>query len=102
METNKENNNRTELKNKVLKAYAKKGLGIDRVIADEDFSDEDRLYASKRMIFRIEDISEKERAISNVLKLIGQANIDSHFDDDKEGSIKKIESLQEILIYLQA
>ena len=94
--------NKTELKNKVLKSYAIKGLSIENVISGEDFTEEERLYASKRMIFRIEDISEKERAIISVLKLIGEANIDSHLDDDKENAKRKIGELQEILIYLQA
>ena len=93
--------NKSQLRIKILQAYAKKGLGIENVMADEQITDEERIYATKRMIFRIEDVFEKEKAIANILKLIGEANIDSHFEDDKEKSIKKIETLHEILIYLQ-
>lgn len=99
METNKES--KAELKNKVLRAYAMKGLSIENVISGSELTEEEMTYASKRMIFRIEDIFEKEKAISSVLKLIGEANIDSQFEEDKTKFLEKISILGEILIYIQ-
>jgi len=93
---------KNELTKKVLQAYMKKGLSIESVIADEQMEEEDKHYAKKRMIFRIEDIFEKEKTITSVLKLIGEANIDSQFEEDKTKFEERIKVLGEILIYIQA
>ena len=52
------------------------------------------------MIIKIEDISEKEKAITDVFRLIGEISVEDSFeesDDNKE----KIQILNDILIYIQ-
>ena len=92
---------KTDLRNKILYAYLKSELDIKSVIKSfESFTEEEKEYAESRMIIKIEDISEKEKAITDVFRLIGEISVEDSFeesDDNKE----KIQILNDILIYIQ-
>jgi hypothetical protein len=91
-----------DLQKKILSNFINKGLTIRNVVADDpDFDDEEKEYSSSMMIFKVEDISDKEKAIQNVLEILGELSVDSSFDDSDEIK-KRIEKLQDVLIFVQS
>lgn len=91
-----------KIQQKVLETYILKGLSVKNIVSDiSDFNEDEKEYASKRMVFKIEDLSEKEKAVFNVLQLLGDLGVEDSFEESEETK-EMIKKLQEILMFIQS
>ena len=92
------------LRRKILQAYLGNNLNILSIIDSdlmyEPLTTDEKEYVSKKMILKIEDITEKEKAIASVLKLLGEENMELNFEESEERK-ERIKILGEILIFIQ-
>ena len=85
-----------------MEMYMLKNLTIKDIISESNnLTEEEIEYASKRIIFKIEDLKDKEKAIFDTLQLLGELSVDDSFDETDDTK-KKIEKIQSILMYIQS
>jgi len=91
-----------KIQQKLLEAYISKGLSIKRISSEIlEFNENEKEYASKRMVLKIEDLSEKEKAVFNVLQLLGDFAVEDSFENSEEIK-ERIKKLQEILMFIES
>lgn len=92
-----------ELQRKIFELSLEQGFTVANIVEIEGkFTDEEQEYATSNIILKVEDLNDKEKAIANILNLLGQANLKKLFvEDEEEGSDELIKILNDILVYIQ-
>ena len=75
-----------EIQKKVLEAYIK-NTDLESILNSiPDLSDDDKEYAMRNITFKVEDVKIKEKAIENILWLLGEAGLNLSLGEDEEGN----------------